>query len=72
MSPPATNLNVRLGDAAVAQQKPQAKDRLGQDIEHGVRHNLTIDRCLAGAVGKAPDTKVNLLARIPNDYRVCP
>lgn len=56
MGPPATELDVGLRDAAVAQEQPQTKDRLGQDIKDAVRQNLAIDGGLARAVGETPNT----------------
>lgn len=63
VGPPAADLNVRLGDAAVAKQKPKSKDGLSQDIEDGVGHDFTIDRCLAGTIGKAPHAEHTLVSK---------
>lgn len=56
MSPPTTDLNISLGNAAVAQQEPQSEDRFSQDVENSVRHDFTIDRGLASTIGETPHT----------------
>lgn len=62
VGPPAANLNVRLRDAAVAKQKPQTKDGLGQNVENGVGQNLTINTSLARTIGKTPHTRSELVS----------
>lgn len=56
VSPISTDLNIRLWDAAVADQEPEAKDGLGENIKDSIGENLRVDGRLAGTVGEAPNT----------------
>ena len=60
MSPISTNLNIRLWDAAVTDEEPEAKDGFGKDVKNGVCKNLRVDGRLAGTVGEAPHTDTNV------------
>lgn len=69
MSPPATELDVRLWDAAVTQEQPEPEHRLGQDVKNGIRHDLAVDGSLAGAIGEAPDAEVVVSGSVPDTSR---
>lgn len=56
VGPPATELDVGLGHTAVAQEQPQAKDGLGQDIEDAVSQDLAVHGGLARTIGETPNT----------------
>lgn len=56
MSPISTNLDVRLRDAAVADEEPETKDGLSEDVKHSVCENLRVNRRLTGTIGETPDT----------------
>lgn len=60
VSPVPTDLNVRLRDAAVADEEPKAKNGLGEDVKNCISKNLRVDRGLAGTVGEAPDADWNV------------
>lgn len=60
VSPVSANLNIRLWDAAVADEEPEAKDGLGQHVKDGICEDLRVDRRLAGTVGEAPHTWENV------------
>lgn len=62
MSPVSTDFNVRLWDAAVADEEPETKDGLSQHVENSVRQNLRVDRRLAGTIGESPYTCENVSA----------
>lgn len=42
----------------MSEQKPEAEDGLGENIENGVGNDLGVHIDLAGAVGDTPDTKL--------------
>jgi hypothetical protein len=65
VSPVAAELDIGLGDLAVGNEQPEAEDRLGEDIENGVKDDLGVDADLAGTIGDTPDTDISL-ATIPN------
>ena len=48
-----------LRQVVVREQEPEAKDRLGQDIEDGVSDDLAINGNVTGSIGNAPDTGRN-------------
>lgn len=56
MSPISPNLNVGLRDAAVTDEQPETEYALGHDVQHSIYQDLGVNRGLAGAVGKGPDT----------------
>lgn len=60
VGPPSGNFNVCLRHAAVAQEQPEAENRLGQNVEDSISQNLAVNTCLAGAVGESPHTELLL------------
>lgn len=56
LRPPSSDLDVRLGKLPVRHKQPEAKDRLGEDVEDSVCNNLGIDTRASSAIGNAPDT----------------
>lgn len=58
VSPPTTNVNVGLGNAAVAEEQPKTEDRLSKNVKDRICHDFAVDSDLAGTVGKAPNTRI--------------
>jgi len=59
VGPEATKLNLSLRDGVVGVQEPGTKDRLGENVEHGVSNDLSVNVDLAGTVGNTPDNWVD-------------
>lgn len=45
------------GEVVVGHEEPEAKDRLGKNVKHGVGNDFTIDRDVARAISDTPDAK---------------
>ena len=43
------------GHRVVGEQKPEAEDRLGENIEDSIGDNFSVNACNAGAIGDTPD-----------------
>lgn len=39
----------------MSEEKPEAEDGLGQNVEHGIGDDLAIDADVSGSVGNTPD-----------------
>ena len=57
LRPVTSQVNVRLGDIAVADEQPKTKNGLGEDVQHKVDDDLGVDIRLAGKRCDAPDTE---------------
>lgn len=55
MSPVSTDLDVRLRDAAVADEQPEPKDGLGEDVKNSICEDFRVNGRLAGTIGEAPN-----------------
>lgn len=66
VGPPSAKVDIGLRDAAVAQEEPETKDRLSQNIEDGVGHDFAINTDLARPVGKTPDASGGLASVLNN------
>ena len=51
----ASQTNLRGRDAVVGQEKPEAEDWLGQDVQDGIGDDLSVDRHVAGSISDGPD-----------------
>lgn len=56
--PEAAQVNVRLWHPCVSNKKPEAKDRLGKNVEDSISNDLGVYGHLAGAVGNSPNTSI--------------
>lgn len=55
MGPTAKDLRGR--HAVVREEKPEAEDSLGENVEDGVADDLSIHRDVSGAIGNAPNAR---------------
>jgi hypothetical protein len=57
VGPEAAEGNIGLGNLCVRQEEPEAKDRLGKDVQNSIRNDLLVDRQMTASVGDPPDAK---------------
>jgi hypothetical protein len=59
MGPEALKSEQVTVELVMSDQKPEAEDGLGQDIENSVADNLAVDGEDAGTITKGPDARLN-------------
>lgn len=55
MCPESAEFDVGLRHVQVGQEEPEAKDRLGEDVENSVCNDLAVDVDIARAIRDAPN-----------------
>ena len=58
------DFNLRAGHAVMSEEKPEAKDRLGEDIKNSIRDDLNINTDHAATISDTPDTKLVISTNI--------
>lgn len=56
VGPEAPKGNIGLGNPRMRQEKPEAKDWLGKNVQHSISNDLAIDRQMTGS-NDGPDAK---------------
>ena len=57
------------GQGIVSEKKPEAEDGLCENVENGVRNNLSIDANVSRSIGDTPDTRIQVSVRVEKNDR---
>lgn len=74
IGPETADFDVSLGDPSMGDEKPDAKDGLGKNVQNCICDDLPIDGKVTSTISKAPDTTTSqrcIIKEIMYLHRVC-